>query len=77
VQEPAVEEIEGQAALQRQLRSLPAKGPAAVLAQEPQAAPEKLKKSPAPLFHAASRKIRLELGAHGNRPQGRALPRRK
>jgi hypothetical protein len=34
---------------------------AAILAQEPQAAPETLKKSPAPLFHAASRKIRREL----------------
>jgi REP element-mobilizing transposase RayT len=56
-----VEEIEGQAALQRQLRGLPAKGAAAVLAQEPQAAPQRLKKSPAPLFHAASRKVRLEL----------------
>ncbi len=56
-----VEEIEGQAALQRQLRDLPAKGPDAVLAQEPQAAPERLKKSSAPLFHAASRKVRLEL----------------
>jgi hypothetical protein len=33
----------------------------AILAQEPQAAPETLKKSPAPLFHAASRKIRREL----------------
>ncbi len=56
-----VEEIEGQAALQRQLRGLAAKGAVAVLAQEPQAAPERLKKSPAPLFHAASRKVRLEL----------------
>jgi REP element-mobilizing transposase RayT len=55
-----VEEIEDQAALQRQLRGLAAKGAAAVLAQEPQAAPERLKKSPAPFFHAASRKVRLE-----------------
>lgn len=39
-----VEEIEGQAALQRQLRDLPAKGPAAILAQEPQAAPERLRR---------------------------------
>jgi REP element-mobilizing transposase RayT len=56
-----IEEIEGRAALQRQLRGLPAKGPTAVLAQEPQAAPERLKKSPAPLFHAASRRVRREL----------------
>jgi REP element-mobilizing transposase RayT len=56
-----VADIEGQAALQRQLYGLPAKGADAILAQEPQAAPETLKKSPAPLFHAASRKIRREL----------------
>ena len=56
-----VDEIENQAALQRQLRDLPAKGPDAILAQEPQTAPERLKKSPAPLFHAASRKIRRAL----------------
>jgi hypothetical protein len=56
-----VDDIESQAALKRQLVDLPAKGPAAILAQEPQAAPETLKKSPAPLFHAASRKIRREL----------------
>ena len=31
------------------------------MAQEPHGAPETLKKSPAPLFHAASRKIRQEL----------------
>jgi REP element-mobilizing transposase RayT len=56
-----VADIESQAALKRQLLDLPAKGPAAIRAQEPQAAPETLKKSPAPLFHAASRKIRREL----------------
>jgi len=49
------------AALKRQLLDLPAKGPAATRSQEPQAAPETLKKSPAPLFHAASRKIRREI----------------
>jgi hypothetical protein len=54
-------EIESQAALRRQLNDLPAKGPAAILAQETHAAPKTLKKSPAPLFHAASRKIRREL----------------
>jgi hypothetical protein len=56
-----VEEIESQAAFQRRIRDLPAKGPDAILAQERQTAPERLKKSPAPLFHAASRKIRREL----------------
>ncbi|HTQ78978.1 MAG TPA: transposase [Thermoanaerobaculia bacterium] len=56
-----VDDIEGQAALKRQLLDLPARGPEAILAQEPQAAPETLKKSPAPLFHAASRRVRREL----------------
>ena len=56
-----VDDIENQAALKRQLLDRPAKGPTAIRAQAPHAAPEKLKKSPAPLFHAASRKIRLEL----------------
>ncbi len=30
------------------------------MAQEPHSAPETLKKSPAPLFHAASRRVRQE-----------------
>jgi hypothetical protein len=56
-----VHDIENQASLQRRLGDLPAKGPAVVRDQEPHAAPERLKKSPAPLIHAASRKIRREL----------------
>jgi REP element-mobilizing transposase RayT len=56
-----VDDIESQAALKRQLLDLPARGAAAVREQEPHAAPERLKKSPAPRFHAASRKIRREL----------------
>ena len=56
-----VDDIERQAALKRKLNDLAAKGPAAILAQETQSAPETLKKSPAPLFRAASRKIRREL----------------
>jgi len=56
-----VEDIEIQASLKRQVLDVPAKGSAAVRDQEPHAAPERLKKSPAPLFHAASRKIRREL----------------
>jgi REP element-mobilizing transposase RayT len=56
-----VDDIESQAALKRELLGLPARGSAAVRDQEPHAAPETLKKSPAPLFHAASRKIRREL----------------
>ena len=56
-----VADVEGQAALKRVLLGQPAKGVAAVREQEPHAAPERLKKSPAPRFHAASRKIRREL----------------
>jgi len=59
--EAEVEIIESQAARKRELLEQPARGPAAIRAQEPHAAPEKLKKSPAPRFHAASRKIRQEL----------------
>jgi REP element-mobilizing transposase RayT len=56
-----VDEIESQAARERQLDDRPARGPEAILAQEPHQAPETLETSPAPLFHAASRKIRREL----------------
>ena len=58
-----VDDIESQAALRRQLHDLSAspKGPEAIQTQEPHEAPEKLKKSPAPPFHAASRKVRREL----------------
>jgi len=56
-----VDDIESQAALKRQLNELSAKGPEAIRIQEPHEAPENLKKSPAPLFHAASRKVRREL----------------
>jgi hypothetical protein len=52
-----VRDIESQAARRRDLNHLPVKGPEAILAQESQEAPETLKKSPATLFHAASRKI--------------------
>ena len=59
--EELVGDIETQAALRRQLNDVPAKGPEAILTQEPHEAPEALKKSPAPLFHTASRTIRREL----------------
>ncbi len=55
-----VDDIESQAALRRRLHGLPAKGPESVLTQEPHDAPKTLKKSPAPLFHAASRRVRQE-----------------
>ncbi|HXO21919.1 MAG TPA: transposase [Thermoanaerobaculia bacterium] len=53
--------IEAQAATQRELSGLPAKGPEAIRAQIPHDRPGKLKRSPAPLFHAASRRVRREL----------------
>lgn len=56
-----VEVIESQAARRRELLDQPARGAAAIREQEPHTAPERLKKSPAPRFHAASRKIRQEL----------------
>ena len=56
-----VDDIESQAALRRQLTERPVQGPEAIQKQDVYEAPEKLKKSPAPLFHAASRRIRREL----------------
>ena len=56
-----VDDIERQAALRRQTDDCPAKGPEAIQVQGPHEAPKKLKKSSAPLFHAASRKVRREL----------------
>ncbi len=56
-----VDDIESQAALKRQVNELSTKGPEAIRIQEPHKAPENLKRSPAPLFHAASRKVRREL----------------
>jgi hypothetical protein len=56
-----VERIEVQAAQRREeTRAVPL-GPAAIKAQRPHHRPSKLKKSPAPLFHAATRRIRREL----------------
>ncbi|HYH45566.1 MAG TPA: transposase [Thermoanaerobaculia bacterium] len=56
-----VAEIEARAALERQATGRPALGPAAVCAQRPHDGPAEPKRSPAPLFHAASRRVRLEL----------------
>jgi hypothetical protein len=56
-----VEEIEREAARERQLGDRPVKGPEVILSQEPHQAPAILETSPAPFFHAASRKIRREL----------------
>ena len=56
-----VHDVEAQAAAKRELSGLPAKGPEAIRAQDPHDRPAKLKRSPAPLFHAASRRVRREL----------------
>jgi hypothetical protein len=56
-----VEVIESQAARKRELLALAARGAAAIREQEPHTAPERLKKSPAPRFHAATKRIRREL----------------
>ena len=56
-----VEEIESREARKRELLDVAVKGVSAIQAQEPQAAPETVKKSSAPFFHAASRKIRRDL----------------
>jgi hypothetical protein len=55
-----VERIEAQAAQHRVETGAVALGPAAIKAQHPHHRPSKLKKSPAPLFHAATRRIRRE-----------------
>jgi REP element-mobilizing transposase RayT len=56
-----VESIEAQAAQRRVDTGAVVLGPAAIKAQHPHHRPSKLKKSPAPLFHAATRCIRREL----------------
>jgi REP element-mobilizing transposase RayT len=58
-----VREIESDAAAERKLTGREPLGPAAILRQHPQTRPEKLKKSPAPLFHAASKEARQGLRA--------------
>jgi len=56
-----VREIESDAAAERKLTGREPLGSEAVLSQHPQTRPEKLKKSPAPLFHAASKDARQGL----------------
>ena len=58
-----VREIESDAAAERKLAGREPLGPAAILSQHPQTRPKKLKKSPAPLFHAASKEARQGLRA--------------
>ena len=56
-----VEGIEEEAAADRERTGIPARGPEAILAQDPQHRPAKLAKSPAPFVHAASKAARLAL----------------
>ena len=56
-----VGEIEARAAAMREATRRPALGAAAIRAQNRHDRPAKPKKSPAPLFHAASKRVRLEL----------------
>ncbi|HTG32877.1 MAG TPA: hypothetical protein VLB76_08075 [Thermoanaerobaculia bacterium] len=51
-------EIEGDAAAVRKRTGTEPFGVAAILAQDPTSRPKRLKKSPAPLFHAASQAMR-------------------
>jgi hypothetical protein len=53
----ATEIEEDAAAARRRTRAQPL-GAAAILAQDPVSRPERLKRSPAPLFHAASKAVR-------------------
>jgi REP element-mobilizing transposase RayT len=56
-------EIESDAAAERKLTGREPLGREIILSQHPQTRPEKLKKSPAPLFHAASKDARQGLRA--------------
>jgi len=56
-----VREIEKEAAAKRELTGREPLGPEAILSQQPHTRPEKIKKSPAPLFHAASKAARQAL----------------
>jgi len=56
-----VEEVEEEAAADREKSGMPACGPGAILAQDPQYRPKKLNSSPAPFVHAATKAARLAL----------------
>ncbi|HXO19096.1 MAG TPA: hypothetical protein VOA87_04130 [Thermoanaerobaculia bacterium] len=55
-----IDGIEAQSVAQRELSGFPAKGAEVIRTQDPHERPAKLKRSPAPLFHAASRRVRRE-----------------
>jgi hypothetical protein len=56
-----VEEVEEEAAADRERSGIPVLGPGAILAQDPQHRPRKLSKSPAPFVHAATKAARQAL----------------
>ena len=56
-----VEEVEEEAAADRERSGMPACGPEAILAQDPQHRPKKRDRSPAPFVHAATKAARLAL----------------
>ncbi len=56
-----VADLEADAAAERQIDSRPVLGAKAICSQNRHDRPAEPKRSPAPLFHAASRKVRLEL----------------
>jgi hypothetical protein len=58
-----VREIEEETAARRKRTGVTPLGRAAVLKQDPLERPKKIKKSPAPLFHAASKRVRDDLRA--------------
>jgi putative transposase len=58
-----LQEIEEEAAARRKRTGANPLGRAAVLKQDPLERPKKIKKSPAPLFHAASKRVRDDLRA--------------
>ena len=54
-------EIEAEGAKRREETGVEPPGPSTILKQQPESRPMKTKKSPAPLFHAATRKVWQEL----------------
>jgi len=56
-----VAEIESEAAAERERTGSQVLGVAAIQSQQPHSRPERSKKSPAPLFHAASKAVRRDL----------------
>jgi len=56
-----VQEIEAEAAARREAEATPARGPKEIRAQQRHERPKRLKKGPAPLFHAATKRVRKEL----------------